>query len=161
MLRAWAAKNDTIFIRAGLVPRSLETGAPMSIASIWISSSNRSSRTAARRVSNAERSYGVHLLHGPSNACRAARTAWSTSDWSPAARRANTSPVDGLTVVSVRPDEAGTALAVDQQVLDVAGQEGLGRLARSGFVEGGHLMPFACESDAWSPRMNTPLPIRR
>ena len=55
MFMAWEAKNASIFIRAFEL-RSLETGAPMSRASIWISSSNLWSRTWAMRVSNAWRS---------------------------------------------------------------------------------------------------------
>ena len=53
---ACEAKNDSIFIRAGLLLRSLETGAPMSMASIWMSSSNLSSRIWAIRVSRPWRS---------------------------------------------------------------------------------------------------------
>ena len=56
MLVAWEAKNDSIFIKEALEFRNLETGAPMSRASIWMSSSNLWSRTWAMRVSNAWRS---------------------------------------------------------------------------------------------------------
>src|SRR3954452_23906446 len=110
MLAACEAKNHTIFSKEDLVPRSLETGAPMSRASISISSSNLSSRRWPMRVNSAWRSYGVHLRHCPSNAKRAALTSRSTSISSPAASCARASPVDGLTVVSVRPEAAGTRL---------------------------------------------------
>ena len=41
------------------------------------------------------RSDGVILLHGPSNAARAARTAWLMSSASPSATQASVSPVAG------------------------------------------------------------------
>ena len=108
MLVACPAKNASIFIRAGLELRSRRDRGAHVQASIWISSSNLSSRTWAMRVSNPWRSYGVQVLHSPLNALRAARTARSTSASPPEANRARTSPVDGFVVVSVFPDTAGT-----------------------------------------------------
>ena len=161
MFAACEAKKDSIFIRAGLVLRNLETGAPMSMASIWISSSNRSSRTWAMRVSSAWRSYGVQVLH-----CTVERFARSADRAVDVGLVTGSKPRQDLTGRRIDggqrlPGRSRHPLAVDEQMVHVAGQKVLGLLAQSDVLLGcGHCFPLTwpCRS---VDRTWTPLPIWR
>ena len=90
-------------------PRSMrvrDSGPPYSSESSTASSSKCDSTKSASRSRMRCRSTGVEWDYGPSNALRAAATAWSTSGAAAAGTSASGSPSDGLIVWIVSPDAA-------------------------------------------------------
>ena len=83
--------------------RATANGLPLSSDSSWASSSACSRIRSPIRQMIRPRSDGVSLLHGPSNAARAAATARLMSSASPSAIQASVSPVAGFGVSNVSP----------------------------------------------------------